>query len=42
VRAFAAEMAADEQRHILRLELLLSREPETARAAEAADGLPLG
>jgi rubrerythrin len=30
VRAFAAEMAADEQRHILRLELLLSREPEAA------------
>src|SRR3989304_4011184 len=28
VRAFAAEMAADEQRHVLRLELLLAREPE--------------
>jgi bacterioferritin (cytochrome b1) len=30
VCAFAAEMAADEQRHIQRLELLLLREPELA------------
>jgi len=30
VCAFAAEMAADEQRHILRLEQLLLREPEAA------------
>jgi len=28
VRAFSAEMAADEQRHILRLEQLLAREPD--------------
>lgn len=34
VRAFAAEMAADEQRHVLRLELLLAREPEPAPPAE--------
>ena len=32
--AFAAEMAADEQRHILRLEQLLAREPETTRVAD--------
>ena len=30
--AFAAEMAADESRHIARLERLLAREPETAAA----------
>jgi len=30
VCAFAAEMATDEQRHVTRLELLLSREPEPA------------
>jgi bacterioferritin (cytochrome b1) len=30
VRAFAAEMAADEQRHIARLETLLAREPDPA------------
>jgi rubrerythrin len=36
VRAFAAEMANDEQRHVLRLEVLLEREPETA-ALEAED-----
>ena len=41
VRAFAAEMAADEQRHVLRLELLLSREPEPAAATEDADGAAL-
>ncbi|HEV3011524.1 MAG TPA: ferritin family protein [Burkholderiales bacterium] len=40
--AFAAEMAADESRHIARLERLLAREPDPA-AAVAADGdvLPL-
>ena len=30
VRAFAAEMAADEQRHIVRLEQLYAREPDTS------------
>ncbi|MEA3191866.1 MAG: hypothetical protein QOD26_199 [Betaproteobacteria bacterium] len=30
VRAFAAEMAVDEQRHIARLETLLAREPDPA------------
>jgi hypothetical protein len=30
VRAFSAEMAADEQRHIVRLEQLLAREPDPA------------
>lgn len=30
VRSFAAEMAADEQRHIARLETLLAREPDPA------------
>jgi rubrerythrin len=29
VRAFAAEMAVDEQRHIVRLETLLAREPDS-------------
>lgn len=38
VRAFAAEMAADEQRHVMRLELLLAREPEPTASAEDADG----
>lgn len=38
VRAFAAEMAADEQRHVVRLELLLAREPEPVASAEDADG----
>src|SRR5256885_6183907 len=33
VCAFAAEMAADEQRHIVRLEQLLAREPEPAKVA---------
>ena len=48
VRAFAAEMSADEQRHIARLELLLQHEDALAALgrddeAEAADGdgLPL-
>jgi len=30
VRSFAAEMAADEQRHIVRIETLLAREPDPA------------
>lgn len=34
VSAFAAEMAADERRHVMRLEVLLRREPEVP----AADG----
>ena len=41
VRAFAAEMAADEQRHVLRLELLLAREPEPAATEEDAGGAVL-
>ncbi len=41
VCAFAAEMAADEQRHILRLEQLLLREPEPAAVVdEDAKGSP--
>src|SRR3954468_15753351 len=41
VCAFAAEMAADEQRHIQRLEQLLLREPEPAAAIdEDAGGSP--
>lgn len=39
VRAFAAEMANDEQRHVLRLEILLERQPEIG-ALEAEGGLP--
>ena len=34
VCAFAAEMAADEQRHVTRLELLLAREPETLKVTD--------
>lgn len=45
VRAFAAEMANDEQRHVLRLEALLEREDEIAAVegedAEPGDGLPI-
>lgn len=42
VCAFAAEMAADESRHIARLERLLAREPDTtAAAAGPGDVLPL-
>lgn len=46
VRAFAAEMSADEQRHIARLEALQAREDafgdiEDEEAAESGDGLPL-
>jgi hypothetical protein len=46
VRAFAAEMSTDEQRHIARLEALLAREDglgdiEDGEAAESGDGLPL-
>lgn len=37
VCAFAAEMAADEQRHVLRLEQLLAREPETTKSSEDAE-----
>jgi rubrerythrin len=37
VRAFSAEMAGDEQRHIARLETLLEREPDPAAGGEAAD-----
>lgn len=43
VRAFAAEMSTDEQRHIMRLEALLAREDEAGSydgdADEPADGL---
>ena len=39
--AFAAEMAADESRHIARLERLLAREPELATVAGEGDVLPL-
>lgn len=39
--AFAAEMAADESRHIARLERLLAREPEAAALPGAGDRLPL-
>jgi rubrerythrin len=40
--AFAAEMAADETRHIVRLERLLAREPDPAALAAAeGDVLPL-
>jgi len=34
VCAFAAEMAADEQRHVQRLEQLLAREPEPAKVLD--------
>ena len=39
--AFAAEMAADESRHIARLERLLAREPDAATPPGAGDRLPL-
>ncbi|HUG77653.1 MAG TPA: ferritin family protein [Burkholderiales bacterium] len=39
VSAFAAEMAADEQRHIARLETLLQREPDPARRSDEPDGV---
>ena len=39
VCAFAAEMAADEQRHILRLEQLLAREPEAATSTAEDAGV---
>jgi rubrerythrin len=44
VRAFAAEMSADEQRHIVRLEALLAREVAIDAADEdigESDGAPL-
>ena len=44
VRAFAAEMSADEQRHIARLEALLAREDALGAAADGElgeTGLPL-
>ena len=34
VCAFAAEMAADEQRHVMRLEQLLAREPESVKISD--------
>src|SRR5687767_6794516 len=37
VSAFAAEMAADEHRHVLRLETLLRREPDPAAMADESD-----
>ncbi len=37
VRAFSAEMANDEQRHIARLETLLEQEPDPAAGSDAAD-----
>jgi len=37
VRAFAAEMAADEQRHIVRLETLLAREPDPTLVREEVE-----
>jgi rubrerythrin len=37
--AFAAEMAADESRHIVRLERLLAREPDPAAAAAGEGGV---
>lgn len=39
VCAFAAEMAADEQRHILRLEQLLAREPEATKVVDEDAGM---
>lgn len=39
VRAFAAEMANDEQRHVLRLEILLERQA-VGGGLEAEEGLP--
>ena len=34
VCAFAAEMAQDEQRHVMRLETLLAREPESVKVSD--------
>ena len=43
VRAFSAEMAADEQRHIVRLETLLAREPDPALVPQdELEAKPLG
>jgi rubrerythrin len=41
VRSFAAEMAADEQRHIVRLETLLAREPDPALVVDEPEVQPL-
>jgi rubrerythrin len=41
VSAFAAEMAADENRHVERLERLLAREPEPVPLDDTEEGLPL-
>ena len=45
VRAFAAEMSNDEQRHVSQLEVLLERETDAVALetgdAEAGDGLPV-
>ena len=43
VSAFAAEMAADENRHVERLERLLAREPDPAATGDELDaqGLPI-
>jgi rubrerythrin len=38
VSAFAAEMAADESRHVERLERLLAREPEPSRLEDEDEG----
>lgn len=37
VRAFSAEMANDEERHIARLEVLLDQEPDPAAGSETAN-----
>lgn len=42
VRAFSAEMANDEQRHVARLEVLLERQPDPATGSESADLLVKG
>ena len=39
VCAFAAEMAQDEQRHVMRLETLLAREPEPVKVSDEDAGI---
>jgi len=39
VCAFAAEMAQDEQRHVMRLETLLAREPESVKVSDEDAGI---